>query len=125
MSHTEGRMQIHEWYDGNLTIEVLTDEGVQYLADIEVDEDNEVECGANAERIKAAWNAAHDAGLSTEALEQGVVKEALRKAALLDEALRHIDALLVVCGQYEPYDTEEYFAAKRFREAGRATGEQR
>lgn len=36
-------------------------------------------------RVAAAWNAAHDAGLSTETLEAGVVKELIKasRAALL------------------------------------------
>lgn len=38
---------------------------------------SEDEQKANMRRFAAAWNAAHDAGLSTEALEQGVVREAL------------------------------------------------
>lgn len=50
-----------------------------------------VECdesGANARRVVACWNAAHEAGLSTEALEAGVVKDALAACEAVDAHLK-------------------------------------
>ena len=44
---------------------------------------------ANAVRIVAAWNACHDAGLATTALEAGVVQQVF---ALLAEAIERLPA---------------------------------
>lgn len=52
----------------------------------------------NARYLVAAWNAAHDGGLSTEALEAGVVKELVEALRLVDAGIRRgkiTDALLV------------------------------
>lgn len=49
------------------------------------------EWSANARRLVACWNAAHDAGLSTEALEAGVVKKMAQ--AIFEIALVYPDRL--------------------------------
>lgn len=46
----------------------------------------------DARRLVAVWNAAHDAGLSTESLEQGVVEELLRAVDMAETALAPVMA---------------------------------
>lgn len=83
-AHTPGRMHV-----GNIKT-VIYDEHNTFRAHI-VDSGGAAEKEANARRLVACWNAAHDAGLSTEALEARVVKKMAQ--AIFEIALVYPDRL--------------------------------
>lgn len=80
-AHTPGRLHFSQWEGAFF---VIADDKHRVLFhgqnDIPTNKDE-----ADFRRLVACWNAAHDASLSTEALESGVVKEMI-------EALKQISA---------------------------------
>ena len=85
MSHTKGKCEVvhTNWrtsllvFGGRIMAECNVDPDFDEdnASDVEA-EDAEMEKTANAERIAALWNAAEELGLTTEAIEKGVIQMA-------------------------------------------------
>lgn len=100
VAHTPGRLK----QDDHFRTELIEEKGcVKASTCVRVGSDEELH--ANARHLAAAWNAAHDAGLSTEALEAGMVEQMVALLKLEDASpgfrttLVKIRAILAMIGE--------------------------